>query len=51
MKVSLEKKPLPKKHCFLLAQVFFCKKKSVMENKFAIIEHEIEGIKAKIGIV
>ena len=22
-----------------------------MENKFAIIEHEIEGIKAKIGIV
>jgi len=25
--------------------------RSYMENKFAIIEHEIEGIKAKIGIV
>jgi len=25
--LSLEKKALPKKHCFLLAQVFFCKKK------------------------
>ncbi len=25
--------------------------RSYMENKFAMIEHEIEGIKAKIGIV
>ncbi len=25
--------------------------RSYLENKFAIIEHEIEGIKAKIGIV